>query len=122
MADQNYEALIEFLTDKHGKILESETVALESLKNADKDAYKAKMTEKARLLADLADECKPMTNNLPADKKDEVASEIKRFSDAAAAALNLDSVFYMSALLYRDDHKEGQPDNLLVFIEKLKNN
>ena len=79
------------------------------------------MTEKARQIANLSDECGPYLEKLPADKKDAYAAEIERFSTSAKAALSLDSVFYMSALLYRDDHKEGEPDNLAVFIEKIKN-
>lgn len=120
MANQDYDLLIEMLTDRHGKILEAETIALENLKAGNADEYKKKMREKATAISRLSEECAPLVEKLPADRRDEIAKEIERFSTSALAGLNLDSVFYMSALLYRDDHKDGEPDNLLAFIEKLK--
>ena len=120
MANQDYDLFIEWLTNQHGKILEAETVALENLKLGDAEVYKKKMREKAVAISELFDESKPMLEKLPANKRDEISKGLERFSTSAFAALNLDSVFYMSALLYRDEHKEGEPDNLLAFIEKLK--
>lgn len=120
MANQDYDLFIEWLTNKHGKILEAETVALETLKVGDAEEYKKKMREKAIAISELYEESKPMIEKLPAEKRAAIAKEMERFSTSAAAALSLDSVFYMSALLYRDEHKEGEPDNLLAFIEKLK--
>ncbi|MDE5833198.1 MAG: hypothetical protein K2H64_09535 [Desulfovibrio sp.] len=121
MANQDYDTLIAFLTDKHGKIIEAERIAYEKLKGGDKDEYLKKMREKAMILADLSRECEPALANLPPDKREKISEETKRFSVSAATALNLDSSFYMAALLYRDNHKDGEPDNLYVFIEDLKN-
>jgi hypothetical protein len=41
------------------------------------------------------------------------------FSKNAQTALRLDSVFYMSALLYPGDHQKGEPDNLEKLIASL---
>ena len=40
MADKDYEAFIELLTDRHGKIIGCETTALENLKVGNSEEYK----------------------------------------------------------------------------------
>jgi len=44
---------------------------------------------------------------------------LKRFADSADNALSLDSVFYMSALLYPEDYHEGEANDLELFAEEL---
>lgn len=120
MAEQSCTAFINWLTDRHAEITACESQALDQLKSGDKDAYKDKMIERTNLIKDLESGIQPFQTQIPADVWENAQTEIKRFATSASAALNLDSVFYMSALLYRDAHKDGEPDNLLVLIENLK--
>ena len=121
MALKEYDALIQWLGDRHGEIMACEQSAMDELKAGRAAEYKSKMKEKALKISSLAEDCKPYMEAISPDKREEIARELERFSTSAKAGINLDSVFYMSALLYRDDHKEGEPDNLYVFIENLKN-
>ncbi len=85
----------------------------------DGDACRSLMREKAELLAALDKDGEAYISALPAALQDRARSGLKGFALSAEHALELNSVFYMSALLYRDDHKEGEPDNLEVFRREL---
>ncbi len=85
----------------------------------DGDACRLLMREKAELLSVLDEDAEPHLHTLPADLQDRARTALKGFALSAGHALELNSVFYMSALLYRDDHKEGEPDNLEVFRREL---
>lgn len=78
------------------------------------------MCEKAELLIALSDEAKPLLASLPGEARFNLALALERFSGSARNAIQLNSVFYMSALLYPDDHKKGEPDNLQLFIERVE--
>jgi hypothetical protein len=45
---------------------------------------------------------------------------LRRFARSAGTALSLNSVFYMSALLYPEDYCEGEPNDLEAFLEELR--
>ena len=57
---------------------------------------------------------------LPEQLQDQAGHRLHRFSASARNALRIGSIFYMSALLYPEDHKPGQPDDLQVFIRRLR--
>ena len=99
-------------------IEEKAHVALQKEKNP--AAYRELMVGKATLLAKLSLDSRPYTKNLPETLATSVNATLMSFSQNAAQALQLDSVFYMSALLYPDDHKEGELNNLQKFIASLK--
>lgn len=113
-------SVVEWLEQQHQQIMECERQAMAMLASDDVDKYRAKMHEKAELLAALAERARPELASLPSAVRGHVEHGLRRFSDSAGTALSLDSVFYMSALLYRDDHKKGEPDNLELFIQGLK--
>ena len=73
------------------------------------------MREQAELLAALADDA----DALPGDVDDAVADRLARFSASAAASLQVGSVFFMSALLYPEDHAPGAPNDLEAFAAEL---
>ena len=83
-------------------------------------AYTARMQEKARLLASLEEEGETYLEGLPEPLQDQAGHRLHRFSASARNALRIGSIFYMSALLYPEDHKPGQPDDLQVFIRRLR--
>lgn len=113
MIDQK---ILAWLQARHDEVMASEAAALEALSRGDITAYATDMRKKATLLAALAEEYSKFASVLP-DRK--ILEKLEQFSANAATALELDSVFYMSALLYRDDHKKGEPDNFEVFIRDL---
>lgn len=86
----------------------------------DQAAYCAAMRAKAELLAGLEDEALPYLEEIT----DETARAYARrglaaFSRSAGQALDLDSVFYMSALLFPEDHQPGRPHDLELFRDEL---
>lgn len=113
-------AVIAWLRTRHGEIMAAEREALARMEAGDIPAYTAKMHAKAESLAALARDAAPRLAALPEPLRDRLAAALKRFSQSAGMALRLDSVFYMSALLYPDEHKPGEPDNLALFIDRLE--
>ncbi len=91
-----------------------------ALKQGDKAEYTEKMREKARLLQRLPKTLAPITEDLPDTVREPVEDRLERFSASAANALRLDSVFFMWALLYPEDYREGEPNDLERFVMKLE--
>ena len=82
------------------------------------ESYRAIMRQKATLLASLHKLAAPSIAKLPQTEQTNIIDErLMRFSQSASNALNLNSVFYMSALLFPEDHEEGAPNDLEQFIE-----
>ncbi len=69
--------------------------------------YARKMREKALFLAGIADEGEEVAMHDP-----EVMERLQGFSGSAATSLSVGSVFFMSALLYPEDYKPGQDNDL----------
>ncbi|WP_308620730.1 hypothetical protein [uncultured Desulfovibrio sp.] len=113
-------AAIAWLRARHGEIMATEREALALMDAGDIPGYTAKMHARAESLAALAKDAAPRLAALPEPLRGRLAGALKRFSQSAAMALRLDSVFYMSALLYPDEHKPGEPDNLALFISQLE--
>lgn len=117
-----FDNFLKWLTQEHANIMSCERQGIELLNSGDSDAYCQKMHEKAEMLANLADAAKPHLTGLKPELAEKICGALERFSNSAAMSLQLHSVFFMSALLYRDDHKPGEPDNLEIYIRSLKEN
>lgn len=113
-------SFLQWLEEAHKQIMDSEGQALALLANDDASGYREKMREKAELLSTLYKRADPHLLTLPEDRRGPVARALRQFSASAATALDLGSVFYMSALLYRDDHRKGEPDNLQILIDSIR--
>ena len=114
-------ALAAWLTEAHRDLKKTENNALVALhENKDEAGYRALMRERAERLAALAAGGKELLQGVPDPLHTDVSLRLSRFSQGARKALELDSVFYMSALLYPDEHKEGEPDNLERLIAGIK--
>lgn len=115
--------LIEWLERQEQQVIAAENDAKALLEaDADNDeGYRKKMLEKAEILASLYERAQSFINTASANIKYETDKTLKNFSQNAKTSIKLNSVFYMSALLYPDDYQEGQPNNFKIFIEKLKN-
>ena len=115
-----WDAVLVWLRARHDEAMDCEAQALKCLDAGDLAGHSAKMHDKARLLAAMKEDARPLVAALPEQQSGAVQHALDRFSASAKFGLRIDSLFYLSALLYRDDHKAGEPDNLAVFIEGLE--
>jgi len=114
-------ALADYLDQKAQAVSDIETRAQAELNGGGgQPAYQALMREKAELLAALADDASPLVEALPGARADEAGEHLGGFSMSAQNSLRIGSVFYMSALLYPDDHKPGEPNNLQLFAAEVR--
>lgn len=113
-------SLIDFLKEKQRKIKDIEASAAVCLEKGQIADYKKMMYEKAEILADLTDDSLKFLHSIPISEQDKIKSELNGFSINASEALELNSTFYMSALLYPEDYKPGDPNNLEKFISELE--
>lgn len=110
-----------WLRKRHSDIKSRETDAFACLYDEkDEISYRQLMMERAELIATLDVETKELVEALPESIRDDIAATVRRFAEGARNALRIDSVFYMSALLYPDEHKEGEPDNMDILIRFLE--
>jgi hypothetical protein len=83
----------------------------------DQKAHRALMVEKCLILVDLPDDiAQIMTGQEP--EAAELNAGLADFRRRAGQALKLESIFYMSSLLYPDDYQPGQPNDLERFVER----
>ena len=88
--------------------------------NDDPETYRKKLEEKAELLMKLSDLAGPFCEEMSEDTRAEFGAELKSLAKRAAQALKLSSTFYMSALLYPEDYREGDPNDLELLIDRLR--
>ena len=104
---------------KQIRYLESEAnAALYDQEN--RDQYHRLMVEKALILQNLPESLGVQMKSLDPKLALSLKNQIGAFSFSAAKALDLDSVFYMSALLYPEDYAEGDNNDLENFILQLE--
>lgn len=86
----------------------------------DQAGYGAKMREKAALLAALAADARPLVLALEPRLASLADERLERFSQSAAMSLKVGSPFFMSALLYPDEHKPGEPNDLDLYVAEVR--
>jgi len=86
----------------------------------DQAAYQAIMRQKAELLQALAANAAPLVKPLGPGLADAAGERLAGFSLNAENSLRIGSVFFMSALLYPDEHKPGEPNNLELFAAEVR--
>lgn len=110
---------VTWLTERCRRIAELEQQGKAAAAANDAPTYRGVMRRKAELLAALDEDGAPQIAALPEGLRHKAAAGLKGFALSAQHALELNSVFYMSALLFRDDHHEGEPNNLEVFRQEM---
>lgn len=110
---------VRWLQEEHDAIMGCEAEALRLLKAGDKAGYDEYMRGKATRLAALAEKARRLLVGVPGPEAARVGDVLARFSGSAAMSLQINSVFFMSALLYKDEHKADEPDNLQALINSL---
>ena len=109
-----------WLEERAHDVRRIEEHALRELERNNIQDYRDGMRRKAELLAGLPKASIPLLQGLPEDATQAIQQGLWGFARNAGNALSLDSVFYMSALLYPEDHREGEPNNLEVFLQDLR--
>ena len=118
--DSARKAFAAWLRERWATVRDCEQRACSALyDDRNESAHRDLMKQKAALLASLAEDAAPFISALSEQEQEEAQESLDAFSQNAQTALRLDSVFYMSALLYPDNHQKGEPDNLEKFIASL---
>lgn len=113
---------LEWLKEQAAAVKRLEAEAEDALYNkSDNALYHKLMVQKASLLAAIKSDAVPFLDGVPEQLRSLLLSRLAAFSQGAQNALSLDSTFYMSALLYPDEHVPGQPNNLELLIAALEN-
>ncbi len=86
----------------------------------DPETHREKLQEKTMLLMELTEMVAPFCDGMAKDARAEFETGLNSFAMRAAQALELSSIFYMAALLYPDDYKEGDRNDLELFIDRLR--
>lgn len=114
-------AFLNFLRDQIRQVRDIEITAHDLLHNASDDAgYREYMRRKAELLANLSANAAPFLDTLGLERRPMIEHKLDMFSQSARRSLDIGSVFYMSALLYPDDHKPGEPNTLETWLAELE--
>ncbi|GAB6058493.1 hypothetical protein [Desulfonatronum parangueonense] len=121
MADDARTRLVTALSGVAEEIRRVEAEALAALHDRGDDGfYRTRMREKAEVLRSLPKAMASFVEQLPREEREEIDYRLERFSMSASTALKLNSVFYMSALLYPEDYREGEPNDLERFVSDLE--
>ncbi|MBQ4132668.1 MAG: hypothetical protein IJD04_02910 [Desulfovibrionaceae bacterium] len=111
--------LLKWLEAVSDNIKQIESAAMKALEQGDAEEYKRGMNAKAVFLAELENAAAPHLEGVSEKSSALVRSSLSRFSAGAATALELNSIFYMSALLYPDEHRPGDPNNFELFVNEV---
>lgn len=114
--------LVDFLLDAASTVKKIEDKAKQAIKKEnDSRLYIDLMKQKAEYLVSLLEKAESaLAKEANLDERKRVKSKLESFSKNASTALDLNSTFYMSALLYPDEHKEGEPNNLELLAQSLQ--
>ena len=110
----------DWLEERARDVRRIEQQALSELERKNTQGYRDEMRRKAELLAGLPKASIPLADGLPEDAGQAIQEGLWRFARNAGNALSLGSVFYMSALLYPEDYREGEANDLELFLEELR--
>jgi len=120
MPDQALLDLIEFLEKTNANVLRLEAEGEEALQCGGQRDFQIKLEEKAKILSALGEKAWKYTGKIEGALGAEISTRLEQFSMSAGAALRIGSVFFMTALLYPEDHKPGDPNDLETYIEELR--
>ncbi len=113
--------ILEFCKEVASSIHLYESDAKKALAEDNTKLYTDLMRKKALLLASLASEMPSKSmKSLSANAQVLVMKRLPSFSQSAQTAIQLDSVWYMSQLLFDEDYTEGEPNNFDLFIKELE--
>ena len=121
MRVQPMDELISVLSEQAEQVGHLESLAATLVQDPQQiQRYRSVLEEKARLLSRLAHLTQPITKKMPPEKASPLQNMLSKFSQSATTSLRIGSPFYMAALLYPQDYQQGQPNDLELFIQQLK--
>lgn len=120
MSNNGLPEVIAYLEKVNGEVGRLEAEGERALAGEGQAAFQACLERKAGLLAGLAENAGEFVEEIPGTLGDDIAERLERFSASAATALRIGSVFFMTALLYPEDHKPGEPNDLEAYIAELR--
>ncbi|NCC24493.1 MAG: hypothetical protein EOM25_04715 [Deltaproteobacteria bacterium] len=111
-------SIVSLLEEAAEDIRRFEAQAVQALDNETegKSVHDHWLRRKAKLLRDLPERASSLVDALPEKLVDLVMDRLNTFSFNAANSLRIGSPFYMSALLYPDNHRQGQPNDLELLV------
>ncbi|MDR3567343.1 MAG: hypothetical protein P4L43_04870 [Syntrophobacteraceae bacterium] len=86
----------------------------------DARTHRQKLQEKMMLLLELPETMVPFCEGVSENARREIEKKLDSIAMRAERAMELSSIFFMNGLLYPDDYKEGDPNELELFIERLQ--
>ncbi len=121
MSDSPLDTLKDKLSEQAEKIRELEKKADKILEESyDLDQYRSLLEQKAQMLVALPEAAEPFLSQLPHQTGAAVEQRLNTFARNAQQALGIGSVFFMRQLLYPEDYREGQANDLESFIQTLQ--
>ncbi len=120
-SESTLDALKDTLAVQAEKIRELEKKADSILEGSyDLEQYRSLLEQKAQTLIALPEEAEPFLSRIPDQTRGSVEQRLNSFAHNAEQALSIGSVFFMRQLLYPEDYREGQANDLERFIQNLK--
>jgi hypothetical protein len=86
----------------------------------DETGYRKLMREKCQILMDLPQAGQALLAGAKGAVCDDLRAELASFAARAGKAVQIGSVFYMAALLYPDDYKDGDQNDLEEAVRRFK--
>ncbi|MYL84722.1 hypothetical protein GTA51_16535 [Desulfovibrio aerotolerans] len=109
----------EVVRDGAGRIRELEAAASRVLhENGDAPGHRKLMTEKCLVLEALPEAVEEALAGDESAGAAALLAGLEDFARRAGMALQLESIFFMGALLYPDDYEAGDPNDLERFLER----
>ncbi len=121
MSETELMRVLKFLRDRADTIRDLEAQAKQELETrGDKDVYDRLLQQKAQLISYLPEELPQEAHSLPPGQKNLVLSELDSMRSRAQQALQLQSPFFMALLLYPQDYREGEDNELESLLRQLE--
>ena len=113
--------VLEFVEKAAGEIREIEADAQRALfSQNDPEDYRRQLEIKSMILLDLPEAVESLLADIEPRVGKEIMDGLIDFAKRAGYALHLSSSFYMSLLLYPENYKEGEKNDLENFVERLR--
>ncbi len=124
MDGQNQEykiRIVNMLEDAARQIRQLEAEAQEALYSKDSLVeYRQKLQQKTSLLMQLPAQTAETLKGMGAGERERIQQRLEGFARRAELAMELESLFYMAALLYPENHRDGEKNDLENYIDQLK--
>lgn len=107
--------------DAARRIRDLEAAASRALEDAgDTAAHRAGLTQKCLALEALPGEVAASMAGTTTDGAAAFAAGLEDFARRAGMALSLESIFFMGALLYPEDYRDGDANDLERFLDRFE--